>query len=513
MVLCVAFSLLLISNIIPVNKDEGIGFGNGLDYGLDFAGGTQLQLRLERPLDADTMALEKGILENRLNSMGLRDIPVRPWGNQYILIQVAGANLQEISDLEDILKQQARFEERINGELAVLGDEISLDMSPQGTQISKSGGGFSWSISVSHDSEGACRFGEVGKGKKGRPVDMFLDRPRNTTILMSFGTYNLLRNLTATGESDTFYFGDRATDVIEKRALTPIVIFENINETIKNLKETNNTNVILAGDESRISNEVRNILEENGFETEREPQDNRSYDDWIKGLIGLRSSPKLNFETLGKCVYQAQITGTALTLEGARKEVKTNQVLLTSGNLPAKLTIESKSTTPPALGMKFLRYGFLTGVLAMLTVALVLLLRYKKIVITLPIVATGMSEIILILGVASFINWELDLPAIGGIIAAVGTGIDHLIVITDETLRRGLGKRKIISIGESTRRAFFIIFTAAATTIGAMIPLVSIGAGMLKGFAFTTILGVIIGVFIARPAYAKMIEILLVDRE
>jgi preprotein translocase subunit SecD len=42
-----------------------------------------------------------------------------------------------------------------------------------------------------------------------------------------------------------------------------------------------------------------------------------------------------------------------------------------------------------------------------------------------------------------------------------------------------------------------------------MIPLIFAGAGMLKGFALTTIIGVSVGVFITRPAYASIIEILL----
>ncbi|MCX6695198.1 MAG: hypothetical protein NTU61_02740 [Candidatus Altiarchaeota archaeon] len=67
----VFISLILVFNIFPVNKGAGVGPGNGLDYGLDFAGGIQLQLRLEKPVDADTMSIEKGILENRLNSLGL----------------------------------------------------------------------------------------------------------------------------------------------------------------------------------------------------------------------------------------------------------------------------------------------------------------------------------------------------------------------------------------------------------------------------------------------------------
>ena len=49
------------------------------------------------------------------------------------------------------------------------------------------------------------------------------------------------------------------------------------------------------------------------------------------------------------------------------------------------------------------------------------------------------------------------------------------------------------------------------TTVVAMAPLLIMGAGMLKGFALTTIAGVSIGVFVTRPAFAKIIEILLND--
>ncbi|CEG13767.1 putative Protein-export membrane protein SecD (fragment) [groundwater metagenome] len=39
-----------------------------------------------------------------------------------------------------------------------------------------------------------------------------------------------------------------------------------------------------------------------------------------------------------------------------------------------------------------------------------------------------------------------------------------------------------------------------------MLALMGVEAGMLKGFAFTTIAGVLIGVIITRPAFAKIVE-------
>jgi preprotein translocase subunit SecD len=60
-------------------------------------------------------------------------------------------------------------------------------------------------------------------------------------------------------------------------------------------------------------------------------------------------------------------------------------------------------------------------------------------------------------------------------------------------------------------KAFAIIMAAAATVVIAMSPLLIMGFGALKGFAVITIIGVLIGVGIARPAYAVIIQGLLVE--
>ncbi|HET8688918.1 MAG TPA: preprotein translocase subunit SecD, partial [Methanosarcina sp.] len=103
----------------------------------------------------------------------------------------------------------------------------------------------------------------------------------------------------------------------------------------------------------------------------------------------------------------------------------------------------------------------------------------------------------------------LDLAAIAGIIASIGTGIDHLIIITDEVLHEGKlpPTKKVFS--SRIGKAFVIILGAASTQIIAMTPLVVMGFGTLKGFAITTIIGSIIGVAVARPVYGVLIKALL----
>ena len=136
----------------------------------------------------------------------------------------------------------------------------------------------------------------------------------------------------------------------------------------------------------------------------------------------------------------------------------------------------------------------------------VIFARYRKVAISIPIIITGLSEVFIILGFAALIRWNLDLAAIAGIIAAVGTGVDDQIVITDEVM---YGRKNQEHWLKRMKNAFFIIFAAYFTMLVAMLPLWFLGAGVLRGFALTTIVGVTIGVFVTRPAYGKMIEILM----
>ena len=59
---------------------------------------------------------------------------------------------------------------------------------------------------------------------------------------------------------------------------------------------------------------------------------------------------------------------------------------------------------------------------------------------------------------------------------------------------------------EKIKNALFIVFGAFFTIVAAMLPLFWAGAGLLRGFAFTTIIGVTVGILITRPAFADMIR-------
>ncbi|RMF06340.1 hypothetical protein D6764_02470 [Candidatus Woesearchaeota archaeon] len=229
----------------------------------------------------------------------------------------------------------------------------------------------------------------------------------------------------------------------------------------------------------------------------------------------LVDSLNIGADLQGRAVTDIQISGSGVganqqqAVFDALNNMKRLQTILITGSLPVKLTIEKTDAISPVLGEEFTKNAVKMGLLAILAVGVVIFIRYRRLVISVPVMLTMLSEAVLLLGLAALIGWNLDLAAIAGILIAIGTGVDDQIVITDEILSRSRAQQQILTWRQRIKRAFFIIMAAYFTTVVAMLPLWFAGAGLLKGFAITTIFGVSFGVFITRPAYAAMVEFFL----
>lgn len=209
----------------------------------------------------------------------------------------------------------------------------------------------------------------------------------------------------------------------------------------------------------------------------------------------------------GQATTQISIqgSGTGTTrddaLKNTRAEMRQLQTILLTGSLPYKLNIVRLDTISPSLGEEFSYTLLMAGIVSIIAVSLIIFVRYRKIKISLSLLITSFSEIIIILGVAAFLRWNLDLPSIAGILATIGTGVDQQIVILDEAFRS-----KIVSIKQRMKQALFVIVSAYLTAVVSLIPLYKAGAGLFKGFALTTLIGITAGVLITRPAFSDMIK-------
>jgi len=195
-------------------------------------------------------------------------------------------------------------------------------------------------------------------------------------------------------------------------------------------------------------------------------------------------------------------------------EARELEISLRAGRLPAPLNFEESRSTQlePSLAQRFKLNSLLVGIMAVFAVSGMVYLRYRNPRVALPMVVTAMSEVLILLGFVSLVQYPLNLSHIAGFIAVIGTGVDDLIIIADEILQQGeVATGRVFQ--NRFRKAFWVIGAAAATTILAMTPLTVLGLGDLSGFAIVTIVGVLVGVLVTRPAYGDILRNLVLRQE
>ena len=220
----------------------------------------------------------------------------------------------------------------------------------------------------------------------------------------------------------------------------------------------------------------------------------------------------------GKAATEVSITGTGIgrtkldAIRDAYERMKFLQTILLSGSFPVKPKIVAEEEITPILGKGFISNVYLDFLLALAGVTLFIFTRYfiteRKLTIallvTLLLALFLSSEIFLILVVAALINWVLDVASIAGILLTVGTGVDYLVIATDELLSKEKKTTK-----EKIKEAMQFIFRAFTTTALSLIALLFAAASLLRGFVITTLIGLVIGAFITRPAYVRALERML----
>lgn len=474
LIISLIVSVLLIVDVTdPYVKEDGeYSLNTNLQQGLELQGGARVLIR-PQPEDGevtgDLVAQTIDTLRTRVNAFGLADMTIRPVdiaGETHIQIELAG---EKTADLEELLNRTGRFEARIpftvqDGKEFSLGSETYTPsvaeetLSVGGSQVAlgedfnlSSGGQTVAFTYINRTQQGAVVSPLAFSGQDVLGVDI---NPQRSGVTRRGGSWEFRFQVSISDEA-----AQRVTDVAQA--------FNAGGTHLTDPVTSRNAQLTLILDDDTISE------------------------------LSIASTFQQN------PVRQPLITGGEDSREAAVTEMNQLISVLESGALPAPIAIVQSTEVSPTLGQQFLRTAVLAIILAILAVSIVVFARYRDVKIAAPLTLTAFSELVILLGFAAAVNWTIDLPSIAGIIAAIGTGVDDQIIIADER-----GRKKVMSLKKRFKRAFFIIFTAAASTIGAMLPLTQIGAGTITGFALTTIAGVIIGVFITRPAYARVLQYL-----
>ena len=514
-----AFLIVLIVALAAL--DLVYGGPNGLHLGVEFVGGTQIPVQLEHSVDPQTMSNLITILEDRLSTFGLNQVTVEGIGSSAIYITIPSASPAEINNTISIIQSQGVFQGIVNGQEALNGSSL-VSGSIGAIQPTTNAGNVTWSVAFFITQQAAEKFSKVVFGQGNKPLYMFLDRPESAIILINASLLN-------TTTSAVLGSSISAT----QQALQQAALFGNRTlaiETFGSNSTINSTNAFLASHRSQYSkvilqrNTPSKILAEIAslnYTTDYVSKQNMTptvvavsagtalVDTWP--AIGLLSAPVLNPSvTNGNVTQSYEISGAApaaLGTQTAKLNYAVNQSnkivsILRGGALSVHVIVQQPQTIPPTLGKHFEYVSALALVLAVIAVSITISLRYKKLFLVVPILFTTLAELFIIGSLIGIIG-TIDLSAVAGMIAVIGTGVDAQIIITDEVLS-GLGEH-----GFKTRlnNAFYIIWADAALLAIAMMPLLfSTTLFQIVGFAESTILGVLFGAFLTRPAYGSIIN-------
>lgn len=199
---------------------------------------------------------------------------------------------------------------------------------------------------------------------------------------------------------------------------------------------------------------------------------------------------------------------------GNFSEAQDLSVNLQSGSLPTTMDIENGEVSfiAPQQGQQFRIIALVIGIMSTLAVATSVSLRYGKIKIALPMMITALAEVLVMLSIAVLLSYPVDVAVIAGFIAVIGTGVDDLIIIADRVIGGSDPASSSRVFNARFKKALWIILSAAGTTILALGPLAVLQLRALQGFAIFTIIGVIAGVLLTRPAYGDMLRYLYTDK-
>ena len=205
----------------------------------------------------------------------------------------------------------------------------------------------------------------------------------------------------------------------------------------------------------------------------------------------MQSAPVIQEPILGG---HAQIPGgdSGFAYEEAKKMVD----LLNAGALPVPAKIIEESLVGPTLGADSIAKSKTAGIIGIGLVMIFMLLYYR-----LPGAIADVALIIyslLVFAVFKIVPVTLTLAGIAGFILSIGMAVDANILIferTKEELKAGRTLFTAINVGFD--RAFTSIFDSNMTTIITCVILYFLGTSIIKGFALTLIIGVLISMFTA----------------
>ncbi|EAZ91671.1 protein translocase subunit SecD [Crocosphaera chwakensis] len=409
-----------------------------LQLGLDLRGGAQLTIQLQPTEDVQTISEEdleaaKTVLQNRVDGLGVAEPIVQTLGQDKIVVQLPG-----VTDPEQA--------ERVLGGTA----QLEFRQQRQGTE-----GQLQAEFTIRQQKEA-----ELEALKQGEPTS---EEEQQIAEL---------------------------TESIEESNQALLDLFESVGLSGKNLDNAR------YGPTQGTEWEV--IID---FDNEG----GQKFAELTKNIAGTGRSIGIFLDdvlisapVVGPQFAAAGITGGSAVITGNFTAETANElaVQLRGGSLPFPVEVVENRTVGATLGRDSIRRSIYAAVAGLILVLIFMAVYYR-----LPGVLADLALAIytlLTLACYSLIGVTLTLPGIAGFILSIGMAVDANVLIferTREELRSG--KTLYSGVESGFYRAFSSIIDSNVTTLIACGALFGLGSGLVKGFALTLAIGVLVSMFTA----------------
>ncbi len=227
-------------------------------------------------------------------------------------------------------------------------------------------------------------------------------------------------------------------------------------------------------------------------------QGTRYFDEITKRNIGKVVAIVLDSQVISAPVVQTEIAnGTAVITGSFTTDVAKNlSIALNAGALPAPLEVIAQKSVGPSLGIDSLHKSIFAALIGFASIIFFMTYIYRKEGV-IACVALAVYTIVTLF-VYKLIPVTLTLAGIAGFILSIGMAVDANILIFErmkEELRRG--KPRDIALRNGFSRAWTSIRDSNVTSIITCIILFYFGSGLVRGFALTLFIGIIISMFSA----------------
>jgi len=214
--------------------------------------------------------------------------------------------------------------------------------------------------------------------------------------------------------------------------------------------------------------------------------------------------------SVGEQFKAAGITGGAASITGnfSAEEARDLEVQLRGGSLPLPVKILEVRTIGPTLGAENVQRSLIAALSGLALVALFMLLVYRLAGLV-AVLALSLYALFN-LAVYALIPVTLTLPGIAGFILSIGMAVDANVLIFErikDELRRGTTLIRSIETGFS--EALSSIVDGHLTTLISCAALFFLGTGLVKGFAATLGIGVLLSLFTALTCTRTLLRFLM----